>query len=404
MSPFMESDEAKDSKIKEQFPPGFDYDPNLPMNLQYQLLAYKNEQKRQEKARQLDKPPSKHAMHQSPSSSSQQQQLPPQPPPQHHHGEPQRQRSNEHLPVPPHMMSASPHRSSSRQTPPPRVPTPTAGMMSKSHGRNHPAGSSGGSSSSGGNSGGSRSFPSQHHNGGPGASSIIQQVGGGAATHNIVKMEPGGDDRHKMLHTPQQRGSGTKSPILNQKLQSGSQKQPPHPSQQQGSSSSSSSSSRKSQPSGMKHPTEPSPIHVKNEPEHMAWSQQLIPGAIAASSAGNQFMLVPTHMPWMAVAPVGSDHESIKSSSVASSSPSMRQRERESGGEGAEIVSAHSHGGAGPHLPFSHYSPSPRSTARGELSSSSEHKSSFSPVIGSHTHSHSSSRPPTSSPSHSSHS
>ena len=60
MSPFMESDEAKDSKIKEQFPPGFDYDPNLPMNLQYQLLAYKNEQKRQEMARQLDKPPSKH--------------------------------------------------------------------------------------------------------------------------------------------------------------------------------------------------------------------------------------------------------------------------------------------------------------------------------------------------------
>ena len=102
MSPFLESDGAKDSKIEEQFPPGFDYDPNLPMNLQYQLLAYKNEQKRQEKARQLDKPPSKHTMHQSPSSSSQQQ-LPPQQPPQHHHGEPQRQRSNEHLPIPPHM-------------------------------------------------------------------------------------------------------------------------------------------------------------------------------------------------------------------------------------------------------------------------------------------------------------
>ena len=31
MSPFMDSDEAaKDSKLKEQFPPGFDYDPNLP--------------------------------------------------------------------------------------------------------------------------------------------------------------------------------------------------------------------------------------------------------------------------------------------------------------------------------------------------------------------------------------
>ena len=175
MSPFMESDEAKDSKLKEQFPPGFDYDPNLPMNLKYQLLAYQNEQKRQEKAR-MDKPSSKHSVHHSPSSSSQQQQQLQQH--HHHHGEPQRQRSNEHLPVPSHMISASPHRSSSsRQTPPPapRVPTPTAGIMSStSHGRtpssHHPAGGSSNSSGSGGggSSSGSRSFPSQHHNGGSG--------------------------------------------------------------------------------------------------------------------------------------------------------------------------------------------------------------------------------------------
>ena len=100
MSPFMESDEAKDSKLKEQFPPGFDYDPNLPMNLQYQLLGYKREQKRQEKARQLDKPPSKHAMHQSPSSSSQQQ-LPPQQLESSKHSPPSDERNIRPPPPPP---------------------------------------------------------------------------------------------------------------------------------------------------------------------------------------------------------------------------------------------------------------------------------------------------------------
>jgi hypothetical protein len=205
--------------------------------------------------------------------------------------------------------------------------------------------------------------------------------GGGGPARYITKMEPV-DDRHKMFLI-QQQGSGTKSPILSRKLLSGSsQKQSPPPSQQDSSSSSlsrksqpsgikhpanpstihvknkpecivwsqqlplisqqdssSSSLSRKSQPSGMKHPANPSTIHVKNEPDHMSWSQHLplIPGAaIQASSAGNQqFMLVPTaHMPWMTtVAPVVSDHESIKSSSGASSSP-----ERESSGKGVEII------------------------------------------------------------------
>ena len=235
MSPFMDSDEAaKDSKLKEQFPPGFDYDPNLPMPLKYQLLAYQNEsQKRQEKAR-MD-----------------------------------------------------------------------------------PAGSSG----SGGSSSGLRQFPSQHHNGG-GTSGIIQQVGGS----HMVKLEPG-DDRHKMM----QRGSGTKSPILSQRLQLVTQKQPP--------TQQSSSSLRKSQPSSMKHLD--ASVHVKNEGDSVVWSQhQLIPGATIPSSMANQFvtpMLLPAHMPgdWMVIPPP-SDHESVKSSVNSTSNlprtatPSQQDKEKES--------------------------------------------------------------------------
>jgi hypothetical protein len=52
-----ESNKSEDSKLREQFPLGFGYDPVLPMSLKHQLLGYQNEQKWKEKAH-TDKPPS----------------------------------------------------------------------------------------------------------------------------------------------------------------------------------------------------------------------------------------------------------------------------------------------------------------------------------------------------------
>ncbi len=40
------SKEHQNEKLKETFPPGFDFDPNIPMNLDYQIIAFKNQQQK----------------------------------------------------------------------------------------------------------------------------------------------------------------------------------------------------------------------------------------------------------------------------------------------------------------------------------------------------------------------